>query len=175
MSRFLKQYARCLIWLLLSEILCLILAFSFAILSHAVMQYLSLFFGVAAHCLLMGNCGQQIAKEQIILYRQKGFVTPISQPLLLSLLTAVPLWIQYLLLLSYADSTLVLNLYLLLNAPVLQINRLILNGTEPFAALSLLRKLMMAALTLIPSAAVLIGYLSHYPAALAEERAKSKP
>ncbi len=173
MSRFLKHYAYCLIWLLLSEILCLILAFSFAILSHAVMRYLSLFFGLTAYCLLMGSCGQKIAKEHIILYRQTSTVIPLVQPLMLSLLTAIPLWLLYLLLCCNADSTLMLNLYLLLNAQVLQINRLILDGIEPFAVLSLHRKLMMAALTLLPAVAVLIGYLSHYPAALAQEKAKT--
>lgn len=170
MSRFFKNCARCLIWLLLSEILCLVLAFSFAILPQAAMRYLSLFCCLAAYILLMGNCGQNIAKEHLVLYRQERTEIPLWQSLLMSLVSALPLYLLYAVLWILPDHIAYLNTYLLLNAPVLQILNLILNGAETFSALSSMQRLWIGLLPLIASASVFVGYLTCYPAGLAKEK-----
>lgn len=170
MSRFLKDTARCLVWLLLAEIMCLVLAFSFAILPQAAMQYLSLFCCLLAYVLLMGNCGMNIAKDHVVLYRQQREEIPLWRPVCMSLLTAVPLLILYGVLWVIPEHIAYMNIYLLLNAPVLQILNLILDGAETFSSLSAMQRLWMGLLPFVSSAAVFVGYMLHYPKHLAEEK-----
>lgn len=172
MSRLLKDTARCLVWLLLSEMMCLVLAFSFAILPQAAMQYLSLFCCLLAYVLLMGNCGMNIAKDHVVLYRQQRVEIPNWQPLVMSLLTAVPLLVFYGILWIIPNHIAYLNIYLLLNAPVLQILNLILDGAETFSAFSAAQRVMTGLLPFLSSAAVYVGYMMHYPRHLAEEKVK---
>lgn len=168
MLHFWKHYISCLIWLLLSEILCLILAFSFAILSAAWIRWLSLACGVLAHVLLMGNCGRSAAQKDLAVYHTKKRKTSLLQPLLLGIGTALPLVILWLILKCNADSSLMLNLFLLLNAPYIQYHRLILDGAEPFSAVSRTRQLLMLLPPILTCAAVFIGYQFHYQREKAE-------
>ncbi len=169
MSRLMKNTARCLVWLLLSHIMCLVLAFSFAILPQAAMRYLSLFCCLITQALLMGNCGVNIAREHLALYRTERKIVPKWEPLTMSLLVAVPLLMLYLLLWLMPDSVPYFNIYLLVNAPTVQIINLIVQGKETFGALSAVQRLLMGLLPLVPSLATLGGYLLHYPKHLAEE------
>ena len=98
MRNFGKHLGTCLLWLLLSEILCLILAFSFAILTAKWIRWLSLICGIAAHLLLMASVSGKLAHEDIADYRtDHSAVSPIK-PLLLGVCTAVPLWILWVIL-----------------------------------------------------------------------------
>ncbi len=169
MSRLIKNTLRCLVWLLLSHIMCLVLAFSFAILPQSAMRYLSLACCLITQVLLMGNCGVNIAKEHLALYRMERKIVPKWEPAVMSLLVAVPLLVLYLLLWVMADSVPYFNIYLLVNAPTVQILNLIAQGKESFAALAALQRLLMGLLPFIPAIAAFVGYLIHYPKHLAEE------
>lgn len=169
MSRLIKNTLRCLIWLLLSHIMCLVLAFSFAILPQNAMRYLSLCCCLITQVLLMGNCAVNIAKEHLALYRTTRTIVPKWQPLVMSLLTALPLWILYLLLWAMPESVPYFNIYLLINAPSVQIINLIVQGEETFSALSGLQRLLLAMLPMIPALATFGGYLLYYPKQLAAE------
>ncbi len=172
MSRSLKNTLRAIGWLLLSHILCLVLAFSFAILPQAVMQWLSLFCCLLAHVLLMGNCGISIAKEHLVCYRQSKVIVPAWQPICTALFVSVPALLMYALLWLMPDSIGYMNLYLLMNAPVIQILNRILQGAETFAALSFLQRFAMSLLPFISSFSLLGGYLLCYPKQLAAEMAQ---
>jgi len=172
MSRSLKNTLRAMGWLLLSHILCLVLAFSFAILPQAAMQWLSLFCCLLAHVLLMGNCGMSIAKEHLVCYRQDKIIVPLWQTVCIGLFTAIPALLLYALLWILSDSVGYLNLYLLLNAPVIQILHLIVQEAETFSALSALQRIWMALLPFLSTVSLLGGYLLVYPKELAKEIAQ---
>ena len=160
MKLFRKHCLCCIGWLFISELLCLVLAFSFAILRPQWIRWLSLICGAAAHIALMGNCAQKVAAEDAAVFRQTQLRIPPYKPLLLAFLTALPLWILYGILWLHADSTAMLNVFLLLNAPFIQIHRLLLDGAEPFSAVPPLRQICMGLLPLITAAAWYIGYLT---------------
>ena len=84
------------------------------------------------------------------------------KPLLLGLCTAAPLWMLWCFLKMQENSSAVLNLFLLLNAPFIQYHRLILDGAEPFSALSAGRQLLTALPPLVTAAAVCFGYQLRY-------------
>ncbi len=172
MYHLMKNTLHCLIWLLLSHIMCLVLAFSFAILPQNAMQYLSLFCCLLTQVLLMGSCAVNIAKEHLALYRTNRSIIPRWQPAVMSLLTALPSLLLYLLLWVMPESVPYFNIYLLLNAPTVQIINLIVQGEECFSALSALQRLLMALLPFLPTLATFGGYCSYYPKRLAEEIAK---
>lgn len=157
MHHFWKHLGRCMIRLLLSEILCLILAVSFAIL-HAslITDLLSLLSGVLAHILLTGSIAAKIADED-------AAGTPADQhtlckPLLLSAALMLPAYLTYLILHLHAESILWLNLFPLLNAPFLQIHRYLIGGTEPFSAVPAVRRILMLLPPLITGLSFLIAY-----------------
>jgi|GEM_PF-2995545 len=162
MLHFGKHYLRCLAWLVVSEILCLILAFSFAILSAEWIRWLSLACGVLAHALLMADCASKSALEDISAYRTTRINTSPLKPILLGIETAIPVFLLWVILKCNQSSSLMLNVFLLLNAPYIQLHRLILNGADPFSALSQTRQILMA----LPSAAtgifVWAGYHFRY-------------
>ena len=77
MNRFGKHLAVCFGWLLLSEILCLILGVSIAILRNPVIvRGAGILFGAAAHILLIGNAAQKTADEDAAFYRTSGTAHP---------------------------------------------------------------------------------------------------
>ena len=162
MRNFGKHLGTCLLWLLLSEILCLILAFSFAILTAKWIRWLSLICGIAAHLLLMGSVGGKLAHEDIADYRMDHSAVSPIKPLLLGVCTAVPLWILWFILKVMQDSNAALNFFLLLNAPYIQYHRLILAGAEPFSAVSAGKQLLMALPPVLTAGAVFIGYRLRY-------------
>ena len=85
MKHFGNHLLKSLLWLIASEILCLILAFSLAILpDHPVIRVISLIFGLTAHVLLIANCAQKTAAEDLILYRTEKYQTRILKPLLIA-------------------------------------------------------------------------------------------
>lgn len=175
MPFFLKSYLRCLLWLVISEILCLILAFSFAILRPAWIRWLSLGCGLLAHCLLMGSCAQGIANDALARNRRGGSRVSAAFSLLLGCCTALPLWLEWVLLFMNADSAGYLNAFLLLQAPFIQIHRVILNGAEPFSQLTIWQKLTMALPPLATLLSVWIGFQTRYISAIATEDAKAQP
>ena len=95
MRHFGKHLSICIGWLLISELLCLILAFSFAILRAEWIRWLSLVCGIAAHVLLMGSCAGKCAHEDIAAYRADGTIISVMKPLLLGLCTTAPLWMLW--------------------------------------------------------------------------------
>lgn len=173
MFRFCKSFVRCLIRLLISELLCLILAFSFALIPQSWARWLSLIFVCLAHCLLMANAGSAAADDDLSVYRREQRQTGLLSPLLLGLLSAFPRCLLYVFLRVFAGSSLMLNLFLLLSAPYIQLHRLILNGTEPFSAVSSVRQILMALPPLFTVLSVWFGYILRYAPRLAEEKAKS--
>ena len=172
MKQFRKSLLSCLGWLAASELLCLVLAFSFAILRPEWIRWLSMGCGITAHVLLMGNCGQALAKRHTALFHQSGTRISSGFPVLLAFCTALPLWILYAILWANADSSAVLNGFLLLNAPYIQLHRLLLNGAEPFSAVPLPRQILMGLPPLVTAASVYIGYRLHYAKGIAEIRSR---
>ena len=145
MKRFGKHLLNGFLWLLASEILCLILAVSLAILRDSpVIRIIGLLFGITAHVLMIGSCAQKAAGDDAVLYRTKGIRTGIPKPALISVLLTVPAFLTYILLYTHPQSILLLNLFPLLNAPFLQIHRYLIGGTEPFAAIARSRRILMA-------------------------------
>ena len=157
-----KHCGRVLLWLLLSEILCLILAFSFAILRAEWVRWLSLICGAAAHVLLMASCGKQIAHADVAAYRSEGVKVSRVKPVLLGICAAVPLWVLWVLLKLNDQSSAFLNIYLLLNAPYIQFHRLMLDGAEPFSAVTTGRQMLMALPPVLTAIAVYVGYQLQY-------------
>lgn len=169
MLHFWKYFGRCMIWLFLSEILCLILAFSLAILKASLLsRVLSLLFGVFAHVLLTGSCAQNIAKEDAADYRRGEKRVSPMKPLLLAVCTMLPALCTYALLCANPESILMLNLYPLLNAPYIQIHRLLIDNTEPFSAISGVRRVLMALPPLVTAVSWWIGYQLQYIPELAK-------
>ena len=161
------------IWLAISEILCLVLAFSFAIINTSWMRWLSLVYGAAAHCLLIGSCAQKIAMQDAALYRAEHRRISCKKAILLAVGTMLPAVVLYLLLSCLSESRLMLNVFLLLNAPFIQIHRLLIGGREPFSAISALRRILMALPPLVTAAAFYIGYQVTYIPAVAKMDASS--
>ncbi|MBR6107792.1 MAG: hypothetical protein IKQ39_07255 [Oscillospiraceae bacterium] len=173
MPHFWKSCGTVLIWILISELLCLVVAFSFAIMSAKWIRWLSLLCGVTAHCLLMGNCAQKISAQDAAHYRLTGERTGQMKPLLLAVCGLIPGALTWLLLPLNPHSVLTMNLFPLLNAPYIQIYRLIVQGEETYAALSVLRRMLMAAPTLVTGAAIWVGYQLAYIPSLAKMDASS--
>lgn len=162
MRNFGKHLAVCIGWLLISEILCLILAFSFAILRAEWIRWLSLICGAAAHILLMFSAAGKCAHEDIAAYRADKARVSAAKPVLLGIGTAIPLWILWAMLKIMQDSSAALNFFLLLNAPYIQFHRLMLNGAEPFSAVSTGRQIIMALPPICTALAVYCGYRLRY-------------
>ena len=156
---FRKSLLYCLGWLLASELLCLFLAFSFAIISAPWARTVSLIFGPAAHILLMGNAGKTAADRSLIRLRRDGAGIFPGFAVLLGFCTALPLWGIYALLWLNADSSASLNIFLLLNAPFIQLHRLLIDGKEPFSAVVPLCRLLMGLPPFITWGAVTAGFL----------------
>ena len=173
MNRFGKHLAVCFGWLLLSEILCLILGISIAILRNPVIVRGSgILFGAAAHILLIGNAAQKTADEDAAFYRTSGTRTKTVKPLLIAFCSMLPACVTYLLLRLNPESTLMLNLFPLLNAQFIQIHRLLIGGAEPFSAVAPLRGWLMALPPLLTAAAWLFGYELRYQRSCAAFDAK---
>ena len=172
MKQFWRSLAYCLGWLTVSEILCLVLAFSFAILRPDWIRWVSMLCGITAHVLLMGSCGQRLAKRDTALFRQSGSRVSAGFPVLLALCTAMPLWILYAILWANADSSAMLNGFLLLNAPYIQLHRLLLNGAEPFSAVPQIRQILMGLPPVVTAVSLYIGYRWNYEKGIAEIRSR---
>ncbi len=168
MPHFWKSCGICMIRLAVSELLCLILAFSFAIINTSWIRWLSLLCGIAAHCLLMGSCAQQIAQEDAALYRMTRKRISGRKSLMLAAVSMIPGILLYLLLVLLPESKLMLNLFPLLNSPYIQLHRILIGGKEPFSAISPVRRVLMALPPLITAAAFRIGYQVTYISALAK-------
>ena len=162
MKQFRNHLVRLLLRLLLSEMLCLILAFSFALFGSArLLQSAGMLCGITAHVLLVGSAAQKAADDDLRLYRQTGTRTDVGKPLLLAVCGMLPAFLLYLLLCILRDSVLMQNLFLLLNAPFIGIYKLLFAGREPFSAVPLLQRLLTALPPLLTGIAVLAGYLPH--------------
>ena len=171
MYHFGNHLLRAIFWLFLSEILCLILAFSLAIFrSAAISRIFGLLFGITAHMLLIGNCGREIAGTDAKRYRTAQKPVSFCQPLLLSLFLMLPSCITYGILCLHADSILCLNIFPLLNAPFIQLYRLLIGNKEPFSAITQIRRIFMAFPPLLTALSFLIGYEMHYLAETAKIR-----
>ena len=162
MKQFRNAIFYCLGWLAVSEILCLVLAFSFAILRPEWVRYLSMLCGVTAHVLLMWSCGQKLSKKDAAEYRISGSRISAKKPVILAVCTAIPLWVFYGILWMNADSSAMLNAFLLLNAPYIQFHRLMLGGLEPFSAVPLMRRILMGIPPVVTAISLLIGYIWNY-------------
>jgi len=174
MRNFCKHLTQSMVWLLLSEILCLILGVSVAILHNPVIvRGMGLLFGVTAHILLTASCAQKAAAEDAVLYRTEGIRMNAKKPLLLAFCTMLPAYLTYLLLRLNADSVLMLNLFPLMNAPFIQLYRILIDNTEPFSAIPASRQIMMALPPLMTAASYFIGYQFKYLPALAKTDAKT--
>ena len=172
MYHFRKHLGICMIRLLLSEILCLILAISFAILRASfLINMLGLVCGLTAHILLMQNCAAKIADADAKEHRVSGKQISVRKPLLLSAALTVPAFLTYLILCIRPDSILWLNLFPLLNAPFLQIHHFLIAGTEPFSAIPLFRRMLMALPPLITGIAFFSSYQMRYLSKTAQDNA----
>lgn len=169
MKHFGKHLLKSLLWLIASEILCLILAFSLAILpDHPVMRVIDLLFGITAHILLIANCAQKAASEDLILYRTSKYRTLILKPLLIAILLTLPSYLSYLLLSANPESILMTNLFSLLNAPFIRIYQLLRGDAETFSAVSSKSKIIMALPPVLTAAAYYISYHLRYHSGIAE-------
>lgn len=169
-----KHMLHGLLWLLGSEILCLILAFSLAILpDHPAVRIIGLIFGITAHILMIGSCAQRAAAEDVVMYRASKVRTRISKILLIAVILMLPSCITYLVLSANADSVLILNLFPLFNAPFIRIYQFLTGGREPFSAVPSAVRVFMALPPLITGAAYTVGYYSRYLPAVAALDARS--
>ena len=156
MKQFWRSCASCIAWLAVSELLCLVLAFSFAILRPAWIRYLSLLCCAAAHLLLMWQCGEKTALRDAAGFRLTGRRVPRKKALLTAAVAALTMEIPFLFLCMVPGSSAVLNVFLLLNAPYIQFYRIILDGLEPFSALPLHSQIWLA---LPPSLSACVLYI----------------
>lgn len=174
MNHFGKHLLHGMLWLLGSEVLCLILAVSLAILrDHPVIRLIGLIFGIAAHVLLIGNCAQKAADEDAALYRTSGAQIRIIKPLLIGVCLTVPSYLTYLLLTVNPESILMLNLFPLLNAPFIQIYRFLIAGAEPFSAVAQSRRMLLLLPPVLTAIAYVTGFISKYYPAIAAHDARS--
>ena len=174
MKQYGKHLARLLLWLLLSEIFCLVLAFSFALLGGSVLLRLAgMLCEITAHVLLMYNTAQKTAEDDLRRYRQTGAAMPRRKPLLLAVCGMLPAWLLCLLLTLFRDSVMMQNMFLLLNAPFIGLYQLLFDGHEPFSAVPPMRRLLTALPPLLTGAALLAGYLPHYRRGVAAYHARS--
>ena len=174
MNHFGKHLMHGILWLIASEILCLILAVSLAILrDHPVIRLIGLVFGITAHVLLIWNCAQKAADEDTALYRRSGSRSRLLKPLLIGLILMIPAYLTYLLLAANPESVLMLNLFPLLNAPFLQIYRYLINGAEPFSAIAQGRRILMLLPPVLTAIAYVTGYITRYFPAVAAFDARS--
>ncbi|MCR4761500.1 MAG: hypothetical protein K5705_14750 [Oscillospiraceae bacterium] len=156
---FRKHLGCCLLRQLLSEILCLVLSFSFALLGHAKpLQLLQTVCCLTAQILLTADGAATISADSRRTERLTGKTFPAVRPLLLSLAAVLPAYLLYLLLLIFRSSVLMQNLFLLLNAPFIGIYRLLFNGAEPFSAVSKTAQLLTALPPLLTAVSFLAGY-----------------
>ena len=169
-----KHMLRAMLWLLGAEILCLILAFSLAILpDHPAVRIIGLLFGITAHILILGSCAQRADAEDVIIYRTSKVKTKIGKILLIAAVLMLPSYITYLVLNLNPDSVLMLNLFPLLNAPFIRIYQFLTGGKEPFSAVSSAARALMALPPLITGTAYAVGYYSRYLPAVAALDARS--
>lgn len=174
MYHFGKHLLHSNIWLLASEILCLILAFSFAILgSHPVIRIICLIFSITAHMLLIGSCAAKAAADDVALFRTAKIRVKPYKPLSIALILTLPAAFTYALLCVNSESILMLNLFPLLNAPFISVYQFLIDGTEPFAEISAVNRILMAFPPLLTAAAYLYGYYSRYLPARAALAARS--
>lgn len=159
-----KCLLHCLAWLLISVMMCMFLAFSFAIISgdsdgsFSFIQLLSIVCCMLAHCLLMGHAGKTVA-DRCLLEARTGGSKPVRDfSLLLGICSALPLWAIYSVLWMLPDSVGYLNAFLLMNSPFIQIHRLILNGAEPFSAVDTTHRIYMALPPVATMLSVIIGF-----------------
>ena len=162
MKTFWKSCGLCLSAVLISEILCLILAFSFAIIRSEWIRWISLICGVLAHILLMVSAAQKAAKADAVRYRRENIRISAVQPLLTALVGMLPFAAVYLLLCLNPQSIVMLNLFPLLQSPFIQIHRLLIAGTEPFAAIPSARRILMALPPLMTGISWLAAYQMYY-------------
>jgi len=168
MPNCIKSAASVLIWLLISELMCLVVAVSFAIMNASYIRYLSLICGITVHILLLANCAKKIALLDTAHYRITGNRTGQWKPVLLALISMIPQAVTIFVLFLNSRSILMMNLFPLLNAHFLQVYRLVFDGKEEFAAVSLLRKVIVCILPVVSAAAFWIGYQLEYIPALAK-------
>ena len=163
MKHFLGQAGRLLLWQLISEILCLILAFSFAILDASFpLRIAGIVCCVTAHLLLTGNAAAKCADADLRLLRTSGIRRRILHPVLLGICTILPAYLLCGMLLAQRGSILMQNVYLLLNAPFSGINRLLFGAYEPFSAVPRSRQIMSSLLPLLTFPAVVLPYRLRY-------------
>ena len=168
MQHFRKHLTACMIRLLLSELLCLVLAFSFAILRASLLtEMLSLLCGMLAHILLIGNCACDIADSDASHSHSEQHT--VRKPILLAAALMLPAYLSYLILFFQAESILWLNLFPLLNAPFLPVYRLLIAGTEPFSAISQTRRILM----LLPPLITGISFFAAYRVRLITRKARA--
>ena len=163
MKHFGKHLVQCMVRLLLSEILCLVLAVSTAILGDKLpVQAVGLLCGVLAHSLLIGSCAQKCAAEDAVLYRTERIRISPWKVILTAVCAMIPAAVTYLLLCANPESILMLNLFPLLNAPFLQFYRMMIRNTEPFSAIAAGRRICMALPPLVTALSWVIGYWFRY-------------
>ena len=168
MQHFRKHLTACMIRLLLSELLCLVLAFSFAILRASLLtEMLSLLCGMLAHIPLIGNCACDIADSDASHSHSEQHT--VRKPILLAAALMLPAYLSYLILFFQAESILWLNLFPLLNAPFLPVYRLLIAGTEPFSAISQTRRILM----LLPPLITGISFFAAYRVRLITRKARA--
>lgn len=163
MIHFWKHLLHGILWLCASEMLCLILAVSFAIIGNAAaIRIIALIFGVTAHILLIGSCAVKAAAEDAAFFRAAKTRTKIRKPLTIALILLLPAILTYILLTFNSSSVLMLNLFPLLNAPFIGIYYYLIGGAEPFSAVSSINRILMAFPPVLTAAAYLSGYYFRY-------------
>ena len=174
MNHFWKHLLRGLLWLLGSEMLCLILAFSLAILpDHPAVRIIGLLFGLSAHVLMLGSCAQKAAADDVVMYRSSKVKTKFYKILLIAAILMLPSVVTYLILAANADSILLMNLFPLLNAPFIRIYQFLTGGSDTFSAVSSSARILAAFPPLMTAAAYTVGYYSRYLPAVAALDARS--
>ena len=159
----------------MKKLLCLVLAFSFAIIRAAVWRRIvSLLCGLSAHILLMKTCAENTAAADCKTERLSGKQFTVKTPVLLSLALMLPAFVTYLLLLLHPDSVLMINLFPLLNAPFLQIYAFLRGENELFSHLPKAVQILYAVPPLVTGLTFFLSYESKKIRIQAEESARRK-
>lgn len=173
MPNFQKHLGKLIGWLAVSELLCLILAFSFAIIGGTVAKYLGLILGLTAHILLMRNAAHSAADACVIYYRKDKIRVSSRFIVALGILSAIPHYLLYVWLLICSDSIAVRNVFPLLEAMYLQIFQLIFGNTETVSALSFSGKCLTALPQFCTPIVVICSFGNRYESSIAAEDANS--
>ncbi len=172
MPHFLKYLGKLLLWLLLSEIMCLFLAFSFAIIGGKIAAWLGQCCNLTAHLLLLTYAASNLARDSVADYRRNHCRIRTISMFLLAFWVAFPQWLLTTFFLCTDNESLIRNLFPSAEAMFLQIHVTILQSIPTGNDFFSWQLLMLYLPPLVTVFSVFFGFSIPYGRWLAAEDAK---